>query len=65
MSHLRQSRATVTRDKGSRVKVANVTGRVARLCDALCRNVRHALSHFDFDARPLVARQSRATLSQV
>jgi len=30
MSHLRQSRATVTRDKGSRVKVANVTGRVAR-----------------------------------
>jgi len=30
MSRLRQSRATLTRDKGSRVKVASVTGRVAR-----------------------------------
>ena len=30
MSHLRQSRATLTRDKGWRVKVASVTGRVAR-----------------------------------
>jgi len=30
MSHLRQSRATLTRDKESRVKVASVTRRVAR-----------------------------------
>jgi len=30
MSHLRQSHATLMRDKGSRVKVASVTGRVAR-----------------------------------
>ena len=30
MSHLRQSRATLTRDKGLRVKVASVTRRVAR-----------------------------------
>ena len=38
MSHLRQSRATLTRDKGSRVKVASVTGRVAR-CVMACRTV--------------------------
>jgi len=30
LSYLRQSRATLTRDRGSRVKVASVTGHVAR-----------------------------------
>ena len=30
MSHLRESRATLTRDKGSCVKVASVTGHIAR-----------------------------------
>ena len=30
MSRLRQSRATLTRDKGSRVKVASVTGHITR-----------------------------------
>ena len=30
MSHLRHSRTTLTRNKGSRVKVASVSGRVAR-----------------------------------
>jgi len=63
MSHLRQSGATLTRDKGSRVRVLSVAGRcvmarrtVARLvfgierCSILC----------DFDAR-----QGHATKSQV
>jgi len=36
MSHLRQSRATLTRDKGSRLKVASGTGRVAHCVMAHC-----------------------------
>jgi len=43
MSHLRQSRATLTRDERSRVKVASVTGRVAR-----CVMVRRTVARLVF-----------------
>jgi len=66
MSHLRQSRMTLTRDKGSRVKVASVTGRIAR-CVVARRTVARLVFGTercsilcDFDAR-----QSRAPKSQV
>jgi len=71
MSHLRQSRATLTRDKGSRVKVASVTGRVARCvmtrrtvarlvfgterCSILC----------DFDARQSRESKTRDKIARV
>jgi len=60
MSHLQQSRSTLTRDKGSRFKVASVTGRVAR-CDV----ARHTVVRLIFGKEcgsivcDFVARQSR------
>jgi len=61
MSHLRKSRATLTREKGLRVKVASVAGRVARLvfgierCSILC----------DFDARQSRASKKRDKIAGV
>jgi len=71
MSHLRQSRATLTPDKGSRVKVASGTERVARcvvarrtvarlvfgiqLCSILC----------DFDARQSRASKTRDKIAGI
>jgi len=66
MSHLQQSRATLTRDKGSRVKVASGTGHVARCVMArrtvarLVFGIERCCIVCDFDAR-----QRRATKSQV
>jgi len=62
MSHLRQSRATLTPDKGSRVKVTSVTGRVARCVVArrtvatLVFGIERCSVLWGFDAR-----QSRAS----
>jgi len=62
MSHLQQSRATLTRNKRSRVKVASVTGHVVRRDMARCTVVRllfgieHCSILCDFDVR-----QSRAS----
>ena len=60
MSHLRQSRATLTRDKGSRAKVASVTGRVARCVMARRTVARLVVGIERFDAR----HQSRASKSR-
>jgi len=49
MSHLRQSHATLTCDKGSRVKVASVTGRAAR-----CVTARRTVARLVFGNRALL-----------
>ena len=65
MSHLRQSRATLTHDKGSRVKVASVTGHIARCVMArrtvarLVFGIERCSILCDFDAR-----QSRTSLTR-
>jgi len=65
MSHLRQSHVTLTRDMGSRVKVASVTWRVARCVMArrtialLVFGIERCCIPCDFDAR-----QSRASMTR-
>jgi len=69
MSHLRQSHATLMRDKGSRVKVASVTGRVARWDVARRSRVTYFWNRaLHYSMRLWRASESRvkgATLSQV
>jgi len=63
MSHLRQSRATLMRDPLSLVKVASMTGRVAR-CVMARRTVARLVFEIERCSRPILcdfdARQSRA-----
>jgi len=71
MSHLRQSRATLTRDKGSRVKVASVTGRIARCVMArrtvaqLVLGIERCSILCDFDSRQSRASKTRDKIAGV
>ena len=71
MSHLRQSRATLTRDKGSLVKVASVTGRVARCVVArrivarLVFAIERCSILCDFDARQSHVSKTRDKIAGV
>jgi len=71
MSHLRQGRATLTRDNGSRVKVASVTGLVARCVMArrtvarLVFGIERCSILCDFDARQSHASNTRDKIAGV